>query len=537
MAFNHVNHFILQWTETTAHRMGGLYKTLLDIECDEQIYKVSDTVFCYSRLDLNELYIQNICSILDKGSKFVPSFIDNIYDYFTDIYTNVDNALVQFNKSVMINKLKNFSSGLNLINEPTTELAVMDNANDNDSNSSTGCDYNFSQLRNYNIKSYSNIPVQIETTKLRIEIFKAINFSYNNALKCNLSSSEIETLKDFCLKKPFKILKCDKNVGTMLISTDNEALLAEKVLSDHQTYKKLDSDETNNIINKINQELVTLHERNHITKSLLNKLYLSSDCGIKCGKLKLMPKIHKKVFGIRQIISCINHPTTKLCKAIDIMLNPYVKSIKHILKDSQQLLQETEKLVIKNEMYLYSCDFESLYTNIKPSHAIDAISNFLQTETNLLILHKIDIVAVKVFLNLIFTCNIFSYKNSFYLQLIGVPMGCIAGPVIANMYIYILERKWLSMNPDIIYYRFIDDIFIAALIAINLDVFKSNFLYLKLNIECSKNVVFLDLDIKVNKITGRFGFSLFTKPTNTFGYLLPSSNHPKHIFRHGYTFF
>jgi hypothetical protein len=109
-------------------------------------------------------------------------------------------------------------------------------------------------------------------------------------------------------------------------------------------------------------------------------------------------------------------------------------------------------------------------------------------------------------------------------------MGCIAGPVIANIYIYILERKWLSMNPDILYYRFIDDIFMAAMRIINLEEFRNSFLYLKLNIENSKTVVFLDLEININNITGKFGFSLYIKPTNTFGYLLPNSNHPKHIF-------
>jgi hypothetical protein len=53
-----------------------------------------------------------------------------------------------------------------------------------------------------------------------------------------------------------------------------------------------------------------------------------------------------------------------------MMINPYIKSIKHILKDSQQLLQETNDLVFEDKLYLYSCDFESLYNNIKPDHAI-----------------------------------------------------------------------------------------------------------------------------------------------------------------------
>jgi hypothetical protein len=43
-------------------------------------------------------------------------------------------------------------------------------------------------------------------------------------------------------------------------------------------------------------------------------------------------------------------------------------------------------------------------------------------------------------------------------------------------------------------------------------------------------VNFLDLNISFDKILKKFKFSLFIKPTNTFSYLLTSSNHPKFVF-------
>jgi hypothetical protein len=43
-------------------------------------------------------------------------------------------------------------------------------------------------------------------------------------------------------------------------------------------------------------------------------------------------------------------------------------------------------------------------------------------------------------------------------------------------------------------------------------------------------VLFLDLEISYDSVINKLHFSLYIKPTNTFGYLLPSSNHPKHIF-------
>ena len=142
------------------------------------------------------------------------------------------------------------------------------------------------------------------------------------------------------------------------------------------------------------------------------------------------------------------------------------------------------------------------------------------------------IIGFRKILDLIFTCNIFKYDKIFFLQLIGLPMGCVCGPSVANLYVYILEKEWLVIhNNELIYFRFIDDIFIASLVPINLNEFKIYFLYLKLNIEYNDIVIFLDLKIMFDIITGHFIFSLYIKPTHSFGFLLTSSNHPNFIFR------
>ena len=83
-------------------------------------------------------------------------------------------------------------------------------------------------------------------------------------------------------------------------------------------------------------------------------------------------------------------------------------------------------------------------------------------------------------------------------------MGIVCGPSVANLYLFILERKWMSLIPDVFYFRFIDDIFIDTYKDFDLENFKSYFLYLKLNIENNKTVIFLDLEIKW-KWKGHFG--------------------------------
>ena len=110
-------------------------------------------------------------------------------------------------------------------------------------------------------------------------------------------------------------------------------------------------------------------------------------------------------------------------------------------------------------------------------------------------------------------------------------MGSNLGPSIANIVVYKLENKWFKIHRPIIYKRFIDDIFIASATKININEFKDNFGYLKLNVIHEKVIQFLDLEIYFDQIINKLNFSLYIKPTNTFSYLDVKSNHPQHIFK------
>ena len=213
------------------------------------------------------------------------------------------------------------------------------------------------------------------------------------------------------------------------------------------------------------------------------------------------------------------------------MINPYIQSVTHILKDSQQLLQTLDGFKSKQKIHLYSCDFESLYTNIKSKHAVTIISAHIELYTNILQKYQMSAIGFKSILSLIFSCNFFNYSDSFFVQLIGLPMGCVCGPSVANLYIYIMEKEWLSIYNDTIYFRFIDDIFIGSVTPLNLNEFRSYFLYLKLNIKYSDIIVFLDLKIYFDIINGSFIFSLYIKETHCGGFLLTDSNHPISIFK------
>ena len=251
----------------------------------------------------------------------------------------------------------------------------------------------------------------------------------------------------------------------------------------------------------------------------------------KLGKFKIMPKIHKLKFGTRPIIASIDHPTSSLCFVLDYILQPLVVKNETYLRDSQNLIQYCEdiKLDDVNDLEIGTADFESLYTNMDSEKVIEKICGFLES-----IKYKndhIDIYGIKTFLSLVFLNNIFKYENRFLIQVIGIAMGCICGPTVANFYLYILERIWYRINRPLVYKRFIDDIVYLNKGKLNQNDLNNQFDGLKLNYLTDKKVPFLDLYVEIDTLKKKIKFNLYTKPTNTFQYLHINSNHPKHIFK------
>jgi len=169
---------------------------------------------------------------------------------------------------------------------------------------------------------------------------------------------------------------------------------------------------------------------------------------------------------------------------------------------------------------------------MKPKHVTNLIPDFLEKEFNFFFKQNyLDKYALVCFLQIIFEFNIFTFELLWFLQLIGLPMGCICGPTIANLFLYILEKSYMAIHNDQLYLRFIDDMFLATEVELDEEELKSHFGYLKLNIVTGESVNFLDLTIRFDNTTKKLHFSLYVKPTNSFSYLKTFSNHPSHIFK------
>ena len=448
-----------------------------------------------------------LAKILSFGDKFVPIFIKNKYCFFKNLFYSIDNCILDFNKYLFFKK------------------SIVNNNSIINSFSALPDDLNFRELNRKNVRDFHNIPLLEESIILRYRLLNEI-MDKDYKIFNNLSLEQLNLLSYYVKFKPFKIVQCDKNLGVCFMDEKLYCQLAFEHLNQSGSYDELHIDPMEEIIDDINHNLILLLNGKNISKQLFSKVFIKSKCNF--GKFRVLIKLHKKKLGIRPIVNCAGQPTEPICTLIDMLLKPEVAKVNHILKDSQQVLQQFENMYIRNKPYIYSMDFESLYTNIRPDHAIPLICQFMTAKLKS---NHMDIQALFCLLTIVFKYNVFRFKNKMYIQKVGVAMGCKCGPSIANVYLLILENKWLTIHRPIGYYRFIDDILIISKYLLNLKVFMETFVYLKLNVILENSVNFLDLIISYDNFLCKLKFSLFVKPTHNGSYLIPFSNHPSFIFK------
>lgn len=373
-----------------------------------------------------------------------------------------------------------------------------------------------------------NIPLQDESLEFRLKFIQELSkkqFQY----KHNLNYNQYSALNYFIKNRPFLVLEADKNIGVCIISKELENRISLDTLNDTSVYQKLNKNPLEYIKNSINNTINSLSDIKAISERLAKLIIIDSP---KISNFRILPKLHKKTFGIRPIINSIDSATSKICRFMDLILQPFIRNTVSYLQDSQHLLQIFDKLDVTpyENLFQYSCDFSALYTNIKLDLAMELIISFI-TEYNCLDFNHLSLFGFKQLLLIIFNYNVFKYKNNYYKQVSGIAMGSCVGPTIANIVVYMLERSWLYIHKPLVYKRYIDDIYILSCSPIDLNSLKSSFNELVLNIISESNVVFLDLNIYIDSTFNYIKTYLYTKPTQTFSYLKTNSNHNKTIFK------
>lgn len=320
-------------------------------------------------------------SLINKGKKFIPCFHLNSFHFFKNLLNNFELNISSLNKSFFCSKFYKKSYNLNLIEniDKSTDLSLIDSFELVNLNNIKHDSLIHKIFRSNNKKNEKNW-IQNELVDYQLSVYEY--FSKNNIefdkLLSNISKEEYFILTRFLTNKPFKIVECDKNVGSAVISHDLYNKLCLKNLNSPD-FEIIKNDPLELINSEIKHKLDHLLSTNDI--SLKMRDFLIMDLS-KLGRYRLLMKIHKAKFGTRPIINSKSHPTENLSWLLDCLIRPLIILTESYIQDSQNLLQKTKNKKFPFNCKIYSCDFEGLYSNIDLTHALFIIYDFMKDKIN-----------------------------------------------------------------------------------------------------------------------------------------------------------
>lgn len=345
----------------------------------------------------------------------------------------------------------------------------------------------------------------------------------------NLTKQERGALRSLQSNDDIVIKPADKGSAVVIMDRDHYISEAERQLHNPTYYTALDHDPTQQFATKVEEVVNKMHEAGYISEK--NREYLTvSDP--KAGRFYLLPKVHKSGVPGRPIVSANGHPTERISEFLDFHLRHHVRSLPSHLKDTTDYLRKVESLdSLPDETLLVSLDVTSLYTNIPHNEGIEACREVWDSR----LLKDPPTEYLVDLLTLVLECNNFVFNGQHYLQVCGTAMGTRVAPSYANIFMGRLESQLLRQSPlqPLSWFRFIDDIDMKWCHGRDsldrfLELANAFHPTIKFTTEISNEKhVFLDTVSKL--VENKIDVDLYTKPTDTHQYLLPSSCHPKHI--------
>ena len=346
----------------------------------------------------------------------------------------------------------------------------------------------------------------------------------------NLNREERSALQSIKDREDIVIKKADKASTVVVLDKQTYLAEAQRQLSDEKFYVKLDSDPTEKFAKEITDTLTDMYDNGEIGDNVYHSL-VPTNC--RPGQFYLLPKIHKKDMPGRPIVSAIGHPTENKSEFLDLHLRPHVESLPSYLKDTTDYLNKTPSSDLPADTLLVTMDVTSLYTNIPHNEGIEACREVWESRET----KRPPTESLVKLLEHVLKFNNFMFNGEHYLQISGTAMGTKMAPSYANIFMGRLERNLIDQSPfkPLSWLRFIDDIemkWTEGRDSLDSFVeFTNSFhhsIKFTVDISESKNIF---LDTTSTLVEGRIEFSLYTKPTDSHLYLMPSSCHPPHTFK------
>lgn len=377
----------------------------------------------------------------------------------------------------------------------------------------------------------------------------------------------LPSLYDISKNTSVIVTLADKNMGIVVINTDDYTREGERQLLDTTSYERLPEplSRTNisALINRLTQVLIKHNKLKPLVPGSTKKLSVEAtyilqdkskilatslkDPVISAAKFYLLMKMHKEIPVGRPIVSTIGSPTYFASKYVDYMLKPLLRFIPSYVESSQHLVHQLETQTFPSDCVICCADIESLYPNIPIKEGLDfvrkAISR-MRHEIPDIARHLRDDKTIDFIIDLlsfILHNNYFVFGSQWYRQLQGTAMGTPAAVPFACLFVYEVEyRVFKATNLKPLFFkRYIDDLFLIFRLPSEANLFFSSFNGILPTIRCGAITIKHDtgifLDLEIFKGT-RFDsaaildFKTYQKAQNRYLYLSPNSFHSRSVY-------
>jgi hypothetical protein len=359
----------------------------------------------------------------------------------------------------------------------------------------------------------------------------------------NVTENEKAAIKNFKQKiGEITIKPADKNLGLVLLNTDDYLSQCVNLLSDSNTYRPASSYPKNEIKRLISNTFISFKPQLSQFSKRLYQFLLSEPDHCRIPQFYGIPKIHKEFTNIppvRPIISQCSSLLNPTARFIDHVLQPLAQSYPDYLHNSTSLSLILQNLTVPDNAILVTLDVSNLYPSIPQSDMLQVIYNEMFGHRHLLLFDP------NLIIQLLYTginFNYFEFASVIFQQIKGTAMGAAFSPTVANIYMSVTIRRFLrtQTKQPLLLSRYIDDIFLVwtdtkeDLEQFLADLNNFNRAIHYTNSQSCSSVDFLDLTIYKGHLfpfTNILDTKTYQKPQNLYQYLHYSSCHQPAVYK------
>jgi len=272
----------------------------------------------------------------------------------------------------------------------------------------------------------------------------------------NLTPTQKTTLRELQHFNEFIILTNDKNLGPSIMNRD---AYITQVFEEHlltRSYTQLSEPPAKQRLSNTQQLVINNFESNchELSQPEIEYFTRSFQTHHRTPIFYGMPKAHKTPMKLRPVFSCINSFNSFFSTRLDFKMKTLLPLIPSYVKNSSNLIKELRSLHLPPSAKLFTANASSMYTNMDTTTGIQAMQHLLELyhehiPTNFprdFFLTTLEIVMKN---------NIFSFGDTFWLQLQGTAMGTPAAPLYSIITYGVHENTHIltTLNESLVYYK------------------------------------------------------------------------------------